>query len=189
MSLNPSPAIAALLSFLFPGLGQIYAGDLRKGVLWALPMILFVLAIIWLLIGPKLAIANLIFNPQTRVAMLVLNVAFFLYHVAAMVDAYSVAKAERYRGFNRTSATAPVVLAGLVAVTSGVEVASGVLDGAVVGRGVKLGRTSGWPTPMMLAALLALSPITSGTPWSTIVRATRVARMTGAVADVRLKPR
>jgi anionic cell wall polymer biosynthesis LytR-Cps2A-Psr (LCP) family protein/TM2 domain-containing membrane protein YozV len=117
MSLNPSPAIAALLSFFFPGVGQIYAGDLRKGVLWAIPMILFVLAIIWLLIGPKLAIANLIFSPQTRMAILVLNVAFFLYHVAAMVDAYSVAKAERYRGFNRTSATAPVVLAGLVAVT------------------------------------------------------------------------
>ena len=39
------------------------------------------------------------------------------YHVAAMVDAYSIAKAERYRGFSRTSATAPVVLASLVAVT------------------------------------------------------------------------
>lgn len=117
MSLNPSPAIAALLSFLFPGVGQIYAGDLRKGVLWALPMLLFILAIIWLLLGPKLAIANLVFSPQTRVAILVLNIAFFLYHVAAMVDAYSVAKTERYRGFSRTSSTAPVVLAALVAVT------------------------------------------------------------------------
>lgn len=117
MSLNPSPAIAALLSFLFPGVGQIYAGDLRKGVLWALPMLLFILAVIWLLLGPKIAIVGLISNPQTRIAILVLNVAFFLYHVAAMVDAYSLAKAERYRGFSRTSATAPVVLAALVAVT------------------------------------------------------------------------
>jgi LCP family protein required for cell wall assembly len=117
MSLNPSPAIAALLSFFFPGVGQIYAGDLRKGVLWALPMIVFVLAIIWLLIGPKIALVGLITNPQTRVAILVLNVAFFLYHVAAMVDAYSLAKAERYRGFSRTPATAPVILAALVAVT------------------------------------------------------------------------
>jgi LCP family protein required for cell wall assembly len=50
-------------------------------------------------------------------AILVLNVAFFLYHVAAMVDAYSIAKTERYRGFSRTSSTAPIVLAGLVAVT------------------------------------------------------------------------
>ncbi|MEA2677095.1 MAG: polyisoprenyl-teichoic acid--peptidoglycan teichoic acid transferase [Chloroflexota bacterium] len=117
MSLNPSPAIAALLSFLFPGVGQIYAGDLRKGVLWAMPMILFVLSIIWLLIGPKIAIISLITNPQARVAILVLNVAFFLYHVAAMVDAYSTAKAERHRGFSRTSSSAPLILAALVAVT------------------------------------------------------------------------
>lgn len=117
MSLNPSPALAALLSFFFPGLGQIYAGSLRKGVLWALPMLLFILSIVWLLIGPKIAIANLVFNPQTRVAILVLNLAFFLYHVAAMVDAYSTAKTERYRGFGRTSSAAPIALAALVAVT------------------------------------------------------------------------
>jgi len=117
MSLNPSPALAALLSFLFPGLGQIYAGSLRKGVIWALPMLVFVLAVIWLLIGPKVALLNLASSPQTRVAILVLNVAFFLYHVAAMVDAYSTAKTERYRGFGRTSSTAPIALAALVAVT------------------------------------------------------------------------
>ncbi|MEP7379175.1 MAG: LCP family protein [Chloroflexota bacterium] len=117
MSLNPSPALAALLSFLFPGLGQLYAGSVRKGVLWALPMLLFILAIIWLLIGPKIAIANLVFNPQTRVAILVLNTAFFFYHVAAMVDAYSMAKTERYRGFSRPSPIAPIALAALVAVT------------------------------------------------------------------------
>jgi hypothetical protein len=80
-------------------------------------MIVFIVAVIWLLIGPKIAIANLVFSPQARVAILVLNLAFFLYHVAAMVDAYSVAKTERYRGFSRTSSTAPIVLAGLVALT------------------------------------------------------------------------
>ena len=50
MSLNPSPAIAALLSFVFPGVGQIYAGQLRRGVIWALPMLVFVVAVIWLLV-------------------------------------------------------------------------------------------------------------------------------------------
>ena len=117
MSLNPSPAIAALLSFIFPGLGQIYAGNLRRGVLWALPMLVFILAVVWLIIGPHKALLDLVSFPQTRVAILVLNIAFFLYHVAAMVDAYSVAKVERYRGFSRTSTTAPVALAALVALT------------------------------------------------------------------------
>ncbi|MEP7361188.1 MAG: LCP family protein [Chloroflexota bacterium] len=117
MSLNPSPALAALLSFLFPGLGQIYAGSLRRGVLWAIPMLLFILSIVWLLIGPKIGLIGLVTNPQTRVAILVLNLAFFLYHVAAMVDAYSLAKTERYRGFGRSSSLAPIALAALVAVT------------------------------------------------------------------------
>jgi anionic cell wall polymer biosynthesis LytR-Cps2A-Psr (LCP) family protein/TM2 domain-containing membrane protein YozV len=117
MSLNPSPALAALLSFLFPGLGQIYAGSLRRGIIWALPMLLFILSIIWLLLGPKIALLGLVTNEQTRVAILVLNLAFFLYHVAAMVDAYSLAKVERYRGFGRSSSAAPIALAALVALT------------------------------------------------------------------------
>lgn len=116
MSVNPSPALAALLSFLFPGLGQLYAGDLRKAVLWALPMLLLIVGVIWLLLGGTIGMIALITNPQTRVALLVLNVAFFLYHVAAMVDAYSLAKVERYRGYGG-SRGAPIALAALVALT------------------------------------------------------------------------
>ncbi len=116
MSTNPSPALAALLSFLFPGLGQFYAGDLRKAVLWALPMLLFILGVIWLVLGGTIGMISLITNPQTRVALLVLNVAFFLYHVAAMVDAYSMAKVDRYRSFGG-SRGAPIALAALVALT------------------------------------------------------------------------
>ena len=116
MSLNPSPALAALLSFIFPGAGQVYAGNIRRGLLWALPMFVFIVAVIWLLLGGSRALIGIVSNPQTRVALLVLNIAFFLYHVAAMVDAYSAAKAERQRGFDRVGGTAPIALAVLVAV-------------------------------------------------------------------------
>ena len=116
MSTNPSPALAALLSFLFPGLGQFYAGDLRKAVLWALPTLLFILGVIWLLLGGSKAMLDLGFDAQKRVALLVLNIAFFLYHVAAMVDAYSLARVERYRSFGG-SRGAPIALAALVALT------------------------------------------------------------------------
>ena len=114
MSVNPSPALAALLSFIFPGLGQIYAGNIRKGLLWALPMLLFIVAVIWLLLGGQTAILNLGFDPQKRLALLVLNIAFFLYHVAAMIDAYQVARMERYHGFGSSRGT-PIALAALVA--------------------------------------------------------------------------
>ena len=38
------PAIAAFLSFLFPGLGQAYLGERRLAVILALPVLILILA-------------------------------------------------------------------------------------------------------------------------------------------------
>ena len=102
MSNNPSPALAALLSFLFPGLGQLYAGDPRKAVLWALPMLGFIIAALWLVFGGVGAITGLVSSPEKRLALLIVNVAFFLYHIAAMINAYDMAKQERSSSFGRS---------------------------------------------------------------------------------------
>ncbi len=115
MSNNPSPALAALLSFLFPGLGQLYAGDARKAVLWALPMLGFILAALWLVFGGVGAITGLVSSPEKRLALLIVNVAFFLYHIAAMINAYDMAKQERASSFGRSGGAAPIILAGLIA--------------------------------------------------------------------------
>jgi anionic cell wall polymer biosynthesis LytR-Cps2A-Psr (LCP) family protein/TM2 domain-containing membrane protein YozV len=116
MSSNPSPAVAAFLSFLFPGAGQVYAGETRKGLIWAIPMFIFVFAVIWLLLSGMNAWLNLIADPSKRMALLVFNVAFFLYHLAAMLDAYGVAQKERGHSFGY-SAGAPIVLAALISLT------------------------------------------------------------------------
>ena len=113
MSANPSPVLAAFLSFIFPGAGQIYAGDARKGLVWALPMLLFIVGVLFLLLGGQSAILAFT-DPQKQVAVLVFNAAFFLYHVAAMVDAYDVARRERVLGYSRRSGGAPIALAVLV---------------------------------------------------------------------------
>src|SRR5688572_15290385 len=99
MSSNPSPAVAAILSFLFPGAGQIYAGETRKGLLWAIPMLIFVIAVIMIVFGGTGSMLGLVGTAPKRLALLTLNVAFFLYHLAAMFDAYGVAQRQRYRGF------------------------------------------------------------------------------------------
>jgi len=116
MSSNPSPAVAAFLSFLFPGAGQVYAGETRKGLIWAIPMFIFVFAVIWFLLSGSQAMIAFFANPQNRLALLVVNVAFFLYHIAAMLDAYGVAQRERGRSFGY-SAGAPIVLAILLSIT------------------------------------------------------------------------
>ncbi len=51
--------LAAVLSFFIPGLGQAYAGDIKKGVIFF--VILVILTILSFLTGFLLAIVSLIF--------------------------------------------------------------------------------------------------------------------------------
>jgi len=119
MSSNPSPAVAAFLSFIFPGAGQVYAGEPRKGLIWAIPMLVFMVAVLWILLGGQTALLGLVSSAPRRLALLVFNVAFFLYHLAAMLDAYAVAQHERSRSFGSggLSGATPIVLAALVSLT------------------------------------------------------------------------
>ena len=113
---NPSPTLAALLSFIFPGLGQAYAGQPRKGLIWAIPMLLFIVGVLWLVLGGQLV--SVVSIGRNQAALLIFNVAFFLYHVAAMVDAFDTAKRDRALSYSRAaSRTGPIFLAALVAVT------------------------------------------------------------------------
>jgi anionic cell wall polymer biosynthesis LytR-Cps2A-Psr (LCP) family protein/TM2 domain-containing membrane protein YozV len=110
---NPSPTLAALLSFVFPGLGQIYAGETRKGIIWAIPMLLILLGGAWLIFGGKAI--SVFTSSNAQLGLLVFNIAFFFYHVAAMIDAYDVARRERTVSYSRPRG-APVALAALIAV-------------------------------------------------------------------------
>ena len=113
---NPSPALAAFLSFIFPGAGQLYVGEPRRAIIWALPMLAFIVAVLWLIFGGQGALTGLLTAPKL-LGLLVLNFAFFLYHVAAMLDAYQLAGRERFAGYRRATGFAPVALASLVALT------------------------------------------------------------------------
>jgi hypothetical protein len=94
MSSNPSPVVAAFLSFIFPGLGQAYAGESRRALIWAIPMLLVIVAGLLVLLGGQAAIASFL-NADKALAVIVFDVAFFLYHVAATIDAYDVARRTR----------------------------------------------------------------------------------------------
>ena len=134
MSNNPSPAIAALLSFVFPGAGQIYAGHPRRGVLMAIPMALFVIGVVLVLNGTINAV-GLVTNSQSIAVLLVLNIAFFCYHLAAMLDAYNLAQRERRQNGYQTPRSAPAALAVLVVLTlfvHGTAEAAGVWGGNVL---------------------------------------------------------
>jgi polyisoprenyl-teichoic acid--peptidoglycan teichoic acid transferase len=93
MSSLPSPALAALLSFLFPGLGQFYAGARQRGLLLALPWFVLLLGILFVVLSNRLI--EVVSHSSTMVAALVFLLAVFFYHLAAIVDAYGVASRER----------------------------------------------------------------------------------------------
>lgn len=110
----PSPAIAALLSFVFPGLGQWYAGSARRGVLWALPMLGLLVVLMLLLSGGSLLMLDLVFDAENVLALIIADVAFLFYHVAAMFDAYGQAMHRRRQQSVGSPARAPVALVTLV---------------------------------------------------------------------------
>jgi polyisoprenyl-teichoic acid--peptidoglycan teichoic acid transferase len=72
---SPSPAIAAALSFLWPGLGQWYAGRPREAAIFAVPVaaILFVV-LVWLVAGVERALLDLLI-PGVAIAFIFLIVA------------------------------------------------------------------------------------------------------------------
>jgi LCP family protein required for cell wall assembly len=80
------PAVAALLSFLFPGLGQAYAGDLRLAALLALPVAaLIVAAIAAFALGGRQAV-NSVLSSSFLTAVIALDVALLLWRLFAIAQ-------------------------------------------------------------------------------------------------------
>jgi LCP family protein required for cell wall assembly len=86
-----TPAIAALLSFAAPGLGQLSLGALRRGVLFALPAVGVLVAAIGLRLAGGGALFDVLLQPEILIGLLVLNVLLAGYHALAIVDAFGLA--------------------------------------------------------------------------------------------------
>jgi LCP family protein required for cell wall assembly len=84
---RPHAALAAALSFLFPGLGQAYAGDMRLAAVLAAPVVLLVVgtAVTFLFFADQLR--NTILSASFLVAVLVLDVALLAWRLFAISHA------------------------------------------------------------------------------------------------------
>ena len=131
MSLRPSsrarsPFVAALLSALIPGVGQIYAGRIRRGRIFLLITGLAVLpaAILLVLVfyvsGVSLAVTlsrPFFSNPDLLGLLLLANALLLVFRAVAVVDAFLIARGPAQRG--RAPATVVVLgLAGLLFLTA-----------------------------------------------------------------------
>jgi anionic cell wall polymer biosynthesis LytR-Cps2A-Psr (LCP) family protein len=122
------PVGAAALSFLFPGLGQAAAGDRNRGAIVAIPMLAVLGAFALILIFDRSSLFGLAVDQGWLTSLLILDLAAFIYHFWAVVDAYMVAnnvQNKRRRGVGHTTQWAAVlgiglILSGTVAVHGGV---------------------------------------------------------------------
>jgi LCP family protein required for cell wall assembly len=82
-----SPGVAALLSALFPGLGQARLGARRRASALALPFIAVIaVAAVFVIVDPARAVGAII-APAAEVAVLVLVGALGIVHLTAVMDA------------------------------------------------------------------------------------------------------
>ncbi len=112
---SAAPSVAAVLSFVVPGLGQAWLGAGRRGLVFAIPALAVVLVVAALATFSWQTVLGLVVRPESLLAILVLNVLFTVYHAAAVADAFRL-------GVQRTAArplrwTLSVPLAILLVVT------------------------------------------------------------------------
>jgi polyisoprenyl-teichoic acid--peptidoglycan teichoic acid transferase len=94
-SRRPSVGGAVLLSFVWPGLGQLYAGRRRRALIFALPALLLVGgALIAVARSPEVFALRLLV-PSFAYFMIALIVVHAAWRVAAIVDASAVARRAR----------------------------------------------------------------------------------------------
>ena len=114
---DKSAAVAALLSFIVPGLGHLYLGRRRQALVFALPPILVAVVIcLALLVGVDGVLANLI-TPSGSLTALILILLAGGWRVVVMLDAVMIVR--RKAGLRAPTAVFAGVLLAMVVATHG----------------------------------------------------------------------
>ncbi|HEX5240180.1 MAG TPA: hypothetical protein VFW20_04200, partial [Candidatus Limnocylindrales bacterium] len=90
-----TPGVAAVLSLVFPGAGQLLAGAIRRGLLIAVPTILLILVVAAAVGGGTKQLLGQLVQPSVVLGIVVVNGIYALYHLFAIADAWWVARRRR----------------------------------------------------------------------------------------------
>lgn len=92
---RPQPrnaGLAAFLSFLFPGLGQAYAGRRRIAVLFAAPVLLVLISILAIRLLSADRLRNELFSATFLTIALAVNLALMIWRLVAIAQAGAAAR-------------------------------------------------------------------------------------------------
>jgi LCP family protein required for cell wall assembly len=125
---TPIPLLAALLSALLPGLGQLYAGRRRLGATALASVVpLLVVVLIASRLGP-VALLPLLLRPSAFIGLLALDVLLALFRLGFVVDAFRRAQIRCGPPPSRRYALPLAGLAVIAGVTLAPHVAAGYYD-------------------------------------------------------------
>ena len=114
-----SPHVAAVLSFLWPGLGQWYGGRTRAAILFAVPVIGVALILLVRVLGGIGQIAALLLSPSSALTLVILIGLLAVWRLLSIADALTVGGIrDPFR--QRSTLTTFAILATLVVVFHGV---------------------------------------------------------------------
>ena len=133
---HPRPWLAALLSFLFPGLGQAYAGQRRLAVLLAGPVLLLAIGVLLAVNGVG-GLRNAILSSSFLVAVVAVNVALFGWRTFAIAHAGLAPPVDEPRERRIGLTTVGILVVAAIAMHAWVGIVVAQLDdtlGQVFGR-------------------------------------------------------
>ena len=125
------PWLAAVLSFLFPGAGQAYAGQRRAAAIFALPIVVLVALAVLVLIGPLELPRNAVLSTRFLIAVLVLNALVFAWRSGAIAHAGLLPRPPAQRRRRRTIGAVGALLVATVAMHAWVGVVVVQLEGTL----------------------------------------------------------
>ena len=111
------PLVAALLSCLVPGIGQLYLGYRRRGVAMLVVTVLCLAVGVGLWSEPT-ALSRMLLQPRSLLALLVADAGLLLFRVVAVLDAYLLGTRDRRRTPAVASRWRRGAAAGLVAIVA-----------------------------------------------------------------------
>jgi polyisoprenyl-teichoic acid--peptidoglycan teichoic acid transferase len=109
------PLVAALLSCLVPGAGQLYLGERRRGTVMLAITVLCLAAAVGLWSEPT-AVSRMLVQPRSLLALLVADAGLLVFRLVAVLDAYLLATRSGRRAPGAMAGWHRGAAAGLVAI-------------------------------------------------------------------------
>jgi polyisoprenyl-teichoic acid--peptidoglycan teichoic acid transferase len=111
------PLVAALLSCLVPGVGQLYLGYRRRGTVMLVFTVLCLAVAVGLWSEPT-AVSRMLVQPRALLALLVADAGLLVFRVVSVLDAYLLARRDLQPAVARTGGWRRGAAAGLVVVVT-----------------------------------------------------------------------